>query len=61
MEDRTTFVIAHRFSTIREADQILVVNESRIIERGTHLSLLAEQGFYYNLYASQFKGTAVVE
>jgi ABC-type multidrug transport system fused ATPase/permease subunit len=56
---RTSFVIAHRLSTIRKADQILVVNEGHIIERGTHQSLLAEQGFYYNLYTSQFKGTAV--
>jgi ATP-binding cassette subfamily B multidrug efflux pump len=58
MEGRTSFVIAHRLSTIRGADQLLVVNDGRIIERGTHHELLAQQGFYYNLYMSQFKGTA---
>ena len=56
MEGRTSFVIAHRLSTIRGADQLLVVNDGRIIERGTHHELLAQQGFYYNLYMSQFKG-----
>jgi ATP-binding cassette subfamily B protein len=59
MKGRTSFVIAHRLSTIREADQILVVNEGEIVEHGTHQSLLADQGFYHNLYTSQFKGTAV--
>ena len=56
MAGRTSFVIAHRLSTIRGADQLLVVNDGRIIERGTHHELLAQQGFYYNLYMSQFKG-----
>ncbi|MBG0786835.1 MAG: ABC transporter ATP-binding protein [Anaerolineaceae bacterium] len=56
MEGRTSFVIAHRLSTIRNADQILVINDGELIERGTHESLLAEKGFYYNLYTSQFKG-----
>ena len=56
MEGRTSFVIAHRLSTIRGADRLLVVNDGRIIERGTHHELLAQQGFYYNLYMSQFKG-----
>ncbi|HRW06947.1 MAG TPA: ABC transporter ATP-binding protein, partial [Caldilineaceae bacterium] len=55
MEGRTAFVIAHRLSTIRNADQVLVVNDNRIIERGTHESLLAERGFYYDLYMSQYK------
>ncbi|MCA9974485.1 MAG: ATP-binding cassette domain-containing protein, partial [Anaerolineales bacterium] len=55
MEGRTAFVIAHRLSTIRQADQVLVIDNGRIIERGTHESLLAQQGFYYNLYMSQFK------
>jgi ATP-binding cassette subfamily B protein len=58
MEGRTSFVIAHRLSTIREADNILVVNGGRIIERGTHDELLAQRGFYHNLYMSQFKGKA---
>jgi ATP-binding cassette subfamily B multidrug efflux pump len=56
MEGRTSFVIAHRLSTIREADNILVINGGRIIERGTHDELLAQRGFYHNLYMSQFKG-----
>jgi ATP-binding cassette subfamily B multidrug efflux pump len=56
MEGRTSFVIAHRLSTIRNADRLLVIDGGRIIERGTHDSLLAQKGFYYNLYMSQFKG-----
>jgi len=56
MEGRTAFVIAHRLSTIRGADQILVIDDGEIIERGTHQSLLAQEGFYHNLYMSQFKG-----
>ncbi len=59
MEGRTSFVIAHRLSTIREADEVLVINDGEIIERGDHESLLAQQGFYYNLYMSQFRGKAV--
>lgn len=55
MKGRTSFVIAHRLSTIREADMILVINGGEIIERGTHEQLLERQGFYYNLYTSQFK------
>ncbi|NSW53926.1 MAG: ABC transporter ATP-binding protein [Anaerolineae bacterium] len=56
MEGRTAFVIAHRLSTIRNADQVLVINGGEVIERGTHDELLAQKGFYYNLYISQFKG-----
>ena len=56
MEGRTSFVIAHRLSTIRKADNILVVNHGEIIERGSHPELLAQRGFYFNLYMSQFKG-----
>ena len=56
MAGRTSFVIAHRLSTIRDADKILVINEGEIIEQGTHAELLAQQGFYDNLYKSQFKG-----
>jgi ATP-binding cassette subfamily B multidrug efflux pump len=55
MEGRTSFVIAHRLSTIREADSILVINGGEVIERGTHRELLAQKGFYHNLYMSQFK------
>ena len=54
MKGRTSFVIAHRLSTIRNADQVLVIDDGRIIERGTHDSLLGEEGFYYRLYMSQF-------
>ncbi len=53
MRGRTTFVIAHRLSTIRRAEQILVVEGGRIIERGTHASLYAEAGRYYDLYTRQ--------
>lgn len=55
MEGRTSFVIAHRLSTIRNADQVLVVDDGRIMERGTHESLLAAEGAYYDLYMSQFR------
>ncbi|MBN2047288.1 MAG: ABC transporter ATP-binding protein [Anaerolineaceae bacterium] len=61
MEGRTAFVIAHRLSTIRNADQVLVINHGEIIERGTHHQLLAQKGFYYNLYMSQFKGKTADE
>jgi ATP-binding cassette subfamily B protein len=55
LEGRTSFVIAHRLSTIRNADQVLVLNHGEIIERGTHETLLAQRGFYYDLYMSQFR------
>jgi ATP-binding cassette subfamily B multidrug efflux pump len=55
MQGRTSFVIAHRLSTIRDADIILVMNEGRIVEQGTHEELLANRGFYHDLYASQFE------
>ena len=54
MEGRTTFVVAHRLSTIQNADLILVMNEGKIIEQGTHSQLFEKKGFYYNLYNSQF-------
>jgi ATP-binding cassette subfamily B protein len=56
MKGRTAFVIAHRLSTIREADQILVLRAGEIVERGRHDELLAQGGFYAQLYASQFAG-----
>lgn len=55
MQDRTVFVIAHRLSTVRNADQIVVVNEGQIVEQGTHDELIAKQGAYYALHAAQFK------
>jgi ATP-binding cassette subfamily B protein len=51
---RTSFVIAHRLSTIQHADQVLVLDQGKIVERGTHAELLNRKGFYYNLYMSQF-------
>ena len=54
LEGRTAFVIAHRLSTIRNADEVLVVNDHRIIERGNHDELLAQKGFYHDLYMSQY-------
>ncbi|HEX7588963.1 MAG TPA: ABC transporter ATP-binding protein [Anaerolineae bacterium] len=59
MKGRTSFVIAHRLSTIRDADLILVMNHGAIIETGTHGGLLAQNGFYADLYNSQFRGRAI--
>lgn len=56
MEGRTSFIVAHRLSTIREADVILVMKDGNIIEQGTHQELLNQGGFYKNLYESQFAG-----
>lgn len=54
MEGRTSFIVAHRLSTIKEADCILVMRHGTIVEKGTHEQLLEKQGFYYQLYHSQF-------
>jgi ATP-binding cassette subfamily B protein len=54
MKGRTSFVIAHRLSTIRNADRILVLKDGDIVEQGTHESLLEANGFYADLYNSQF-------
>lgn len=56
MEGKTTFIVAHRLSTIKNADLILVMNSGRVIEQGTHKQLLAQHSFYYDLYNSQFAG-----
>lgn len=55
MEGKTSFIVAHRLSTIREADVILVMNNGRVIEQGDHDTLMKRNGFYANLYNSQFK------
>ena len=56
MQGRTSFIVAHRLSTIREADVILVMKDGRIVEQGSHDQLLAQGGFYAKLYNSQFEG-----
>lgn len=54
MNGRTNFVIAHRLSTVREADKIIVVNDGKIIESGSHNELMGKKSFYRELYLSQF-------
>ena len=54
-KDKTSFIIAHRLSTIKNADLILVMKEGNIVEQGTHNSLLKQNGFYAELYNSQFQ------
>lgn len=56
MKGKTTFIVAHRLSTVKNADLILVMNNGSVIEKGSHESLLADKGFYFNLYNSQFSG-----
>ena len=55
MKNRTTFIIAHRLSTIKNADMILVMKDGDIIETGNHEELMKKNGFYTNLYNSQFE------
>ncbi len=59
MHGRTSFVIAHRLRTIRDADLVLVIQNGQIVEKGTHQQLLDQRGFFYELYMSQFKGIAI--
>ena len=54
LEGRTSFVIAHRLSTVRNADRILVIRDGRVIEDGTHRELIKARGYYYSLYSNQF-------
>ena len=56
MQGRTSFIVAHRLSTIKEADIILVMRDGQVVEQGNHKTLLAQNGFYANLYNSQFEG-----
>ena len=55
MQGRTSFIVAHRLSTIQNADMILVMKDGHIIEQGNHISLLEKGGFYKELYESQFR------
>lgn len=57
MQNRTSFVVAHRLSTIREADVILVMRDGEIVEQGSHRQLLKQNGFYAKLYYSQFENS----
>jgi ATP-binding cassette subfamily B protein len=59
MQGRTSFVVAHRLSTIREADVILVMRDGSVVEQGTHEELLSKGGFYEHLYNAQFAGNAI--
>lgn len=61
LKNRTSFVVAHRLSTIQSADQIIVMNHGQIVETGTHNTLLAQNGFYAALYNSQFEGNVTMD
>ncbi|MCO6541945.1 MAG: ABC transporter ATP-binding protein [Lactobacillus sp.] len=60
LKDRTSFVVAHRLSTIQDADKIIVMNHGSIVETGNHEQLLAKKGFYADLYNSQFSGNVTI-
>jgi ATP-binding cassette, subfamily B, multidrug efflux pump len=61
LKNRTSFVIAHRLSTVTQADQVLVIQQGNIVERGTHSELIAQQGVYANLYALQMVAASPAE
>ncbi len=61
IKNRTTIVIAHRLSTVENADQIIVLDQGCVIEQGQHEALLAQNGHYAKLYRVQFSGSAIVE
>ena len=54
IKDRTSFIVAHRLSTIRNADVVIVMKDGKIVEKGTHDSLMNKEGVYFNMYNSQF-------
>ena len=58
LKNRTSFIVAHRLSTIKNADRILVIRDGKITESGTHRELLKLKGYYYNLYTTQFREEA---
>ena len=58
MQNRTSIIIAHRLSTIRDADWIVVIDQGRIVESGSHETLLEKKGRYYDLYRTQYAGFA---
>jgi ABC-type multidrug transport system fused ATPase/permease subunit len=60
MEGRTTFIIAQRLSSVRRADLILVLDQGRIVEHGTHDELLAKEGLYWEIYELQLRGQEVM-
>ena len=58
MKNRTSFIIAHRLSTVRDADKIIVIDDGHIIEQGTHEELLEQKGYYYNTLNAQSRRNA---
>ncbi len=61
LRNRTSFIIAHRLSTVRDADRILVIDNGEMIEQGSHKELMAKKGYYYELYTNQFRSEKVAE
>jgi ATP-binding cassette subfamily B protein len=61
LEGRTSFIIAHRLSTVRNSDRILVIDKGRVVEQGSHRELISKQGRYYELYTQQFRADKEAE